>query len=357
MATEILNVLLPGVIAFIIGIAITPFVTHILYARKAWKKTSGKHDLEGNETPIFNALHQSKEVGTPRMGGVVIWLSVIATTLLFTILARLTSDFEPLDFLERSQTWLPFAALLVGAVIGLVDDLFEIRGKGFSSSPRRGGLPLGTRLLMVVIAGLFAGWWFYAKLDVSSIGVPFYGPLELAWLIIPLFVLVMVGLYTSGVIDGIDGLSGGVFASVFAAYALIAFTQGQYDLAAFTSAVLGALLAFLWFNVPPARFYMSETGSMALMLALAVIVFMTDTLGEGEGVLLLPLIGFLLVVTAASSVLQIFWKKVFKRKLFSVAPLHHYFESIGWPSYKITMRYWILGVLLAFLGVIVALIS
>src|SRR5439155_902347 len=106
--------------------------------------------------------------------------------------------------------------------------------------------------------------WFYLKLGVTTISIPFHAPLEVGWLVIPLFIVMSLGLYASGVIDGIDGLSGGVFASVFASYALIAFAYGQVDLAAFCGATVGGLLAFLWFNIPPARFYMSDTGTMAL---------------------------------------------------------------------------------------------
>jgi phospho-N-acetylmuramoyl-pentapeptide-transferase len=253
-----------------------------------------------------------------------------------------------IGFLSRSQTWIPFASLLVGAYIGFIDDLLVIRENGE-------GIRLRYRLLLVVILSAFIGWWFWAKLGVVTVSVPLMAPLYLGWLIVPLFILVSLALYASGVIDGIDGLSGGVFASVFSAYAIIAYGQHQTDLAAFSAAIVGGLLAFLWFNVPPARFYMSDTGTMALTLALASIVFMTDQLGGGNGIAVLPIIGFLLVVTVASDILQVIWKRVFGRKLFRVAPLHHHFEAIGWPGYKVTMRYWILSIVCAFIGVIIAL--
>jgi len=189
------------------------------------------------------------------------------------------------------------------------------------------------------------------------IDVPFGSPIVLGPLIIPAFMLLSLLLYASGVIDGIDGLSGGVFGSVFASYAIIAFAEGQIDLAAFCATVLGGILAFLWFNVPPARFYMSETGTMGLTLTIAVVAFMTDNLSGvgGVGIVVLPIIGALLMLTVLSNVVQVFSKHVFHRKFFRIAPLHHHFEAIGWPGYKVVMRYWILSVIFAFAGVILAL--
>ncbi len=173
---------------------------------------------------------------------------------------------------------------------------------------------------------------------------------------IPFFVLVTLFIYAGGVIDGLDGLAGGTFATMFAAYAGIAFFQNQMDIAALCSAISGALLAFLWFNIPPARYYLSETGTMGLTLVLVVVAFLTDQLAGGRGVLVLPIIGLPLVGTVASNVLQMLSKKIFKRKLLRVAPLHHHFEALGWPSYKVVMRYWIVSVVAAIIGMIIALL-
>ena len=193
------------------------------------------------------------------------------------------------------------------------------------------------------------------KFNVVYINIPFTDAIYLGPLVVPFFILVSLSLYASGVIDGIDGLSGGVFASIFASYTIIAFAQNQIDLAAFCAATVGGLLAFLWFNIPPARFYMSDTGTMGLTLALGSIAFMTDSLGGGVGVSVLPIIGALLVVTVASNIIQVISKRFFGKKVFRVAPLHHHFEAIGWPGYKVVMRYWVLSVVFAFAGVIIAL--
>jgi len=348
--SDIVRVLAPAFASFVVGMALTPALTHYLYKYKAWKKTPGKTALDGAPAHGFNQLHNGHEVRAPRMGGIVIWGSVLITILGIALVARFVPDAAilKLDFLSRNQTWIPLATLLVGAFVGLVDDLYVIR-------PGGEGLRLSYRLLIVVLLSSFIGMWFWAKLDVTAIGIPFGPPLEIGWLIAPLFVLVSLALYASGVIDGIDGLSGGIFGSVFASYSIIAFAQNQIDLAAFSAAIVGGLLAFLWYNIPPARFYMSDTGTMALTLTIATIAFMTDDLGGGVGIAVLPVIGALLAATVASNIAQVVSKKYFGMKLLRIAPLHHHLEAIGWPGYKVVMRYWVLSVVFAFLGVIIAL--
>ncbi len=350
MISDVVRVLVPAGLSFVIGIAGTPLLTHYLYKYKAWKKNGGKHAMDGSVAEVFNGLHIAREIRAPRFGGVVVWGSVAIVTALLTSIAALSpSPFsEQLDFLSRSQTWVPFATFLIGAAIGFIDDIYIIR-------PGGSGLRLRYRLILVALLSLAIGWWFYDKLDVHAINNPFGAPIEMGILIVPFFIIVSLALFASGVIDGIDGLSGGVFASAFASYAIIAFVQNQIDLAAFCATVVGGLLAFIWFNIPPARFYMSDTGTMALTLVLPVIAFLTDSLGDGVGVSVLPIIGALLVVTVASNILQMLWKSLFGRKLFRIAPLHHHFEAIGWPPEKVVMRYWVLSIVFAFLGVIIAL--
>ena len=355
MVVDLIKVISPTAIAFFVGMVITPVVTHYLYKYKCWKKTSGKKaGYAGGNTPLFNELHKDKEVGTPRMGGIVIWASVFITVMGLWLLERYVGGraLEKLEFLSRSQTWLPLFALLVGAVVGFIDDLLEVLGNGGHFA---GGLPLSRRLLIVAIFYLFAGWWFYERLDVSSVSIPFDGVVQFGIWFIPFFVLVGIAVYAGGVIDGIDGLSGGVFAIMFASYGMIAVAQHQVDLAAFCATVVGALLAFLWFNIPPARFYMTETGVMGLTLALTVTAFMTDKIADGRGVAVLPIIAFPLLVTVLSDIIQVLSKKFRGKKVFLIAPLHHHFEALGWPPYKVTMRYSVLSAVTAFLGVIIAL--
>lgn len=342
----------PAILTFIIGIAITPIVTHFLYKHKVWKKQGGKTAIGGHAAEVFNQLKGEQETKTPRMGGIVVWGSVLITLFLLFGLAQVfpSSIFSQLDFLSKSQTLIPTMALLAGALIGFLNDFYDVMHGGT-------GLRLRIRLLLIMTLAGTLGWWFYTKLGVTGVSIPFNGVLELGVLIIPFFIFLTLCLYASGVIDGIDGLSGGVFGSVFAAYAGIAIVQEQYSLAAFCAAVVGGILAFLWFNIPPARFWMTETGSMALTLSLATVVFMTDRLGEGNGVSLLLVAGLPLVATVLSNVLQMSYRRATGKKLLRIAPLHHHFEAIGWPSYKVTMRYWIVSIICALLGVAIAAVA
>jgi len=356
MIADVAKIFLPAVAAFVMGILISPPISDFLYQKRAWKKKAGKIDLSGNNTPLFNKLHEKKEVNTPRMGGVVIWLSAFLTVIIFWIVSYFlpTELSTKLDFLSRSQTWIPIFSLLIGSIVGFFDDLLEIRDVDIVSK----GLSLKKRLLVVALVGLLTGSWFYFKLGIHSLGLPGGMEIPLGILFIPIFALVMIAVYSGGVIDGLDGLSGGIFATMFAAYAGIAFFQAQIDLAAFCLVLVGSILAFLWFNIPPARYYMSETGTMGLTITLSIIAFMTDKLGEGYGVIVLPIIALPLVVTTGSVIIQVLSKK-FRggKKVFLIAPLHHHFEAIGWPAYKVTMRYWIMGVVFAILGVILAIIG
>lgn len=349
---DVIKVFMPATVAFFIGIAITPFLSDFLYSHEMWKKRAGKKGLGdgGKDTPLFNELHKGKEVGTPKMGGMIIWLSSFLTIFVLWIFSNIypTVITEKLSFLSRDQTWLPLFTLLVGALIGLLDDYFEVSGK---SDYFAGGLSLKKRLAVVFAVSLIGSWWFYAKLGVASIIIPFFGTINIGLLFIPFFIFVMLGIYSSGVIDGIDGLAGGVFAVIFSAYGAISFAQAQINLAAFCFVIVGGLLAFLWFNIPPARFYMSETGSMSLTMTLGVVAFLT------EQVVLLPLIAFPLLVTTLSNIIQVTSKKIRGKKVFLIAPIHHHFEAIGWPGYKVTMRYWIISIVSAIMGIIIALIG
>lgn len=308
--------------------------------------------MNGKEATEFNRIKGCDECKTPRMGGIVIWMSVLITLGGTYLLAWLFPDsfFSSLDYLSRSQTLVPAATLMVGALIGLLNDFYDVTRNG-------NGLRLPVRLGLVTLLSGFLGWWFYAKLGVTGINVPFDGTWELGILVVPFFILLTLALYASGVIDGIDGLSGGVFAAIFSAYTGIAIVQSQFNLAVFCATVVGGTLAFLWFNIPPARFWMTETGSMALTLSLATVVFMTDKLGDGHGIALLPIVGLPLIATVASNIVQLLYRKATGRKLFRIAPIHHHFEAIGWPSHKVTMRYWIISIFCAVIGVILATLA
>jgi phospho-N-acetylmuramoyl-pentapeptide-transferase len=357
MILDVIKVLLPAIIAFLIGILMTPTFTNFLYKKEMWKKKIKSKATDGRDTPIFSQLHKDKEVGTPRMGGVLIWLSAIITGLIFWILARFSpfEIFAKIEFISRDQTWIPFFALLIGALVGLIDDYLEIKGRGDNIA---GGLSYKTRLAIVAVLGIIVATWFYTKIELGTINIPFWGELFVGWLIIPIFTIILIMIYSGGVIDGLDGLSGGVFASIFTAYAVIAFSLNQINLAAFCMVLVGGILAFLWFNIPPARFYMSETGSMSLTIVLAIVALMTDSIGGGVGLTALFVIAAPLLITAFSSFIQLASKRFRNgKKIFLSAPLHHHFEALGWPAYKVTMRYWIISALLSATGIIIVLLN
>jgi phospho-N-acetylmuramoyl-pentapeptide-transferase len=357
ITSNIIKVFIPATGAFVVGILFAPLLTHYLYKYRVWKKVVTKTALDGTPAVEFEkirtTMHTDTETSTPRMGGILIWASVTIVTLGAWLLARFIPVplFEKLDFLSRSQTWIPLFALLAGALMGFINDILDIHPSG------ERGVRLRTRLIFVTLVSGFIGWWFYLKLGVDTIGIPGDGTLFVGALIIPLFIIITLGLYAGGVIDGIDGLAGGVFSTAFMAYAGIAYFQNQINLAAFSATLTGAILAFLWFNIPPARFWMTETGTMGLTMTLAVIAFMTDTPGNGYGIAALPIIAFPLVITVLSNIIQVASKKFRGKKVFRIAPLHHHFEAIGWPSYKVTMRYWIISIICAIVGMTVALLK
>ncbi len=350
MINSVVKVFISFSLTFIVGIFIAPFLSNYLYANKMWKKKARNEALGGGETPIFNQLHKEKEVGTPRMGGIIIWASTLITILILSLLSDIFPSFatQKLNFLSKNQTWLPLFALVSSSLIGLVDDLLQVKGGGGYVA---GGLALSKRILFVIGIGAIGAYWFYFKLGMSTVAIPFAGPIELGFLFIPFFILVTLALFSGGVIDGIDGLAGGIMSIIFSAYGVIAFFQNQIDLATFCAAIIGGILAFLWFNIPPARFYMSETGMLGLTVTLSIVAFLTNS------VAVLPIIAFPLIATTASVIIQFLSKKIRGKKVFLVAPLHHHFEALGWPSYKVTMRYWIIGIVFAVIGMIISVVG
>lgn len=329
--------------AFVVAIILTPVLTHFLYKYRLRKQIR-----QEDHTPIFSELHKKKE-GTPTMGGILIWGTLIILISFFYLAdifeVPILSQF---DFFSRSETLLPLGVLFVFAIIGLIDDLIDVK-KIYKTG---GGLRLRHRILIFTSIVFLASLWFYFKLDWDVLHIPFVGNFEVNWWYIPIFVFVVIATaFSVNETDGLDGLAGGVLLSSFAAFSVISFMLGRYDLAAFCGVVVGALLAFLWFNIYPARFFMGDTGAMALGVTLGVIAMLTNY------PLLLPVIGFVLVIEALSFLIQIFSKKVFKKKVFKSAPIHHHLEATGWPEPKIVMRFWVISGVMAVIGVILFILD
>ncbi len=351
MIIDVLKVVLPSVLTFFLGILITPIFTDFFYRHKMWKKSP--RTQSDMTTDDFARVHNtSAELSTPRIGGVIIWVSVLLSILVIYFLSIFfpTDLTQKLNFFSRSQTLIPLATLILASFIGLADDLLQIFGKGsYAKDPL---MYRKIKIIFITLIGLVISFWFYDKLQATTVHIPFGGELELGLWFIPFFIIVMLGVFSSSVIDGMDGLSGGVLAIIFTAYAVIAFVHNQIDISAFCAVVAGGTLAFLWFNIPPARFYMGETGIIGLTVTLSVIAFMTNS------VLILPIIAITLVATSLSVIIQVNVYKFFgKKRVFKVAPLHHHFEALGWSREKVVMRYWIITIVFAIIGVIVALAS
>lgn len=332
----LIRILILGFLGFLISMLITPIYTTLAYAGQWWKKPRTK-TVTGETAKVFTALHAEKHKRhIPTMAGMIVVVTVCAVTILLNW--------------DRSETWLPVAAFAGAALVGLIDDIINIRGDGSGVA----GLPSKLKLLLITLVALVGGLFFYYKLGVDGIHVPLMqSDWQIGWLIVPLFVLVVVATANAvNISDGLDGLAGGLAAIAFGVYAVIALIEQRYGVAGFCLTMVGALLSYTWFNIYPARFFMGDVGSFALGTALGVVAMLTDT------VLLLPIIGIVFVAEAGSVILQIASKKLrHGKKIFKVSPIHHHFEASGWPETKVTMRFWVIGQVAAFTGLIIFLLG
>lgn len=329
---KLIDTVIFAIAGFILAMVLTPVYTFFAYKYKFWKKQKTA-SVTGEKLKIVNKLHAKKIArNIPTMAGVIGVVSVIIITWFFN--------------LNRAETWLPLAGLAGGAAIGLIDDILNVWG----SNRKDAGLRAPVKFAMIITVGLVLGWFFHTKLGFTSVMIPFVGDVDIKWAMIPLFMFAVVATSNAvNISDGLDGLAGGLLAAAYGSFGVIAVIQGQYHLATFCFTVIGALLAYIWFNVYPARFFMGDIGSFAWGTSLGVIAMLTNSL------LLLPVIGLIFVIEAGSSAIQIFSKKFFGKKVFVAAPFHHHLEAKGWEETKITMRFWVIAVALAFVGIVLAL--
>ena len=329
---ELFQGLLLALAGFLFSMALTPFYTHFAYKYKFWKKQK-QTTVDGKDLPIMRKLHAHKFKHVfPTMAGLVGVVSVTAVTWIFN--------------LDRGQTWLPLVGFLCGALVGVIDDVINIFGTGRGAAGLRGPV----KFFLITVVGLALGWFFSVKLGWTTILIPFMGDLEVGVVgMILIFAFAVVATSNAvNISDGLDGLSGGLSMLAYAAFGVIALFQGNYLLFGFCMTVVGWLLSYIWFNVPPARFMMGDTGSFALGSGLGVVAMMTNSF------FLLPIIGLPFVIEAGSSLIQLASKKFLHRKIFISAPLHHHLEALGWGEAKIVMRFWIVPGVCAILGIFVA---
>jgi phospho-N-acetylmuramoyl-pentapeptide-transferase len=329
--------------AFLLTIAVAPSFIKLLYRFKCYKQIRELAST-GEKATIFQSLHLKKK-GVPTMGGILVW----GTALVVILLSGLSSSIGITEnsLINRNETWLPLATLIATALLGAVDDYFNIRGLGKSK-----GLNIKPKFFWLTLFAAVGAWWFHYKLGFNTIHIPLYGNIELGWWYIPLFILVITATANAvNITDGLDGLAGGLLIICFSAFSVLAFAKGLFILAAFCMVIAGALLGFVWFNIFPAHFIMGDTGAISLGATLGVIAMMTDS------VAVLPIIGFVFVVETVSVIIQITSKKFLKRKVFLIAPLHHHFEKKGWSEPNIVMRFWIMGAFFAGFGLILGLLA
>lgn len=326
MHQALTKIFLLSFVSFVIAIAWTPFLTNFLYKYHIGKK------IRKEKAPVYNRLHKAKE-NIPTMGGVLIWVTVLVVTLFFNF--------------SREATWLPLFTLVVTGILGAFDDLANVLG--------RGGIRARHKLFWQFLIAAVGAWWFYQKLEWGAKGIyiPGIGEIVIGAWYIPLFILVIISTMNAvNITDGLDGLAGGLLGFAFFAYGVIALVQGQIGIAAFCGTIGGALLAFLWFNIYPARFFMGDTGSMSLGATLGVIAMLTNS------VAVLPIIGFIFVAETISVIVQVCYRKITGgKKLFLSAPLHYHLQAKGWPEPKVVMRLWILGAVFTCIGLAIGLIG
>ncbi len=326
-------------LGFVVAMAITPLVLKIIdkYGVK-------KQIRSAEQAPVFAKLHAGK-AGTPNMGGIIIWGTVLSLAIILFVLSGIFEGFfSYLNFVDRAQTYLPLFAMFIAAAVGLLDDILNARRIG----PRGGGLSMRYRFIGHILIALAGALWFYFKLDWNVISVPLVGTFTIGWWYIPIFIFVIVAsAFSANETDGLDGLAGGVSLFAFGALTVVAFVLGRFDLATLGGVVIGALLAFLWFNVYPARFFMGDNGSMSLGITIGVIAMLTDT------ALLLPFFVPIFIIESGSVILQLFSKKFRGKKIFLSSPIHHHFEARGWHETKVTMRFWIVSIIGVSLGLVV----
>ncbi len=336
---EAIRILILFALSFVVALIMTPFVVHFLK-----KHGLKKRNIRGEQSaPIFYQFHKKKS-DTPTMGGVIIWGTVLLLAALFWIFESFFDGFGGyFNFVNRAETYLPLAALLLTAIVGLVDDLFGIWGKG----PHGGGLSVSQKLLLYTAISVVGAWWFYFRLGWDTLFIPFFGNVVIGPGYIFFFIFILVAsAFSTNETDGLDGLAGGALLFAFSAFGVVAFVLGRFDLAAMNAIILGALLAFLWFNIYPAQFFMGDTGSMSLGITLGIMAMLTNT------AFFLPFFASILIFESLSVIIQVSSKKFRGKKVFLSAPVHHHFEALGWPESQITMRFWIISAVFTAVGLV-----
>ena len=369
-------------LSFLIAMWLGPVLIRLLRWLKFWKKKSRDIAATGEELVVTKEFYKNDEakMKIPRAGGILIWFTTLSFAIFFWIILKIeptSSLTQFLNFISRSETFIPLGTLFFGSIFGFIDDALSTLETG--GNYKAGGLKLSQRIILISILSLGIGYWFYDRLNLIDITlipnilnlqdinnlIPLLPEFTIIQgflesqdinnlipgiLIIPATLIALLSLWSSSVIDGFDGIAAGTFIPIFLCFAGLSFARGFFDIATLLMVIVGSMTAYLWYNIPPAKFYMGDTGTTGLMLTLGVVAFLIDA------VYVVPVAGFLLVLTSASNVIQVFSKKVFKKKVFLAAPFHHHLEALGWERNQITMRYWLISIMCSVLGLAIGLI-
>nr|WP_131924464.1 phospho-N-acetylmuramoyl-pentapeptide-transferase [Hazenella coriacea] len=334
---DIRLILIPLAVAFGVAVLMGPMIIPILRRLKFGQSIRE----EGPQAHL-------KKAGTPTMGGVIIMASLVLTAVPFSSFVLFNFD-ESKKMINADLFFLIFATLGYG-ILGFLDDYIKVVMK------RSLGLTANQKLLGQLFIGLVLFW---VLLEVRAIDNNYIFDLtipgldlniQLNWLYLPLLLLMMIGSSNAvNLTDGLDGLLAGTAACAYGAYAIIGYLQSNYTVTIFSIAVVGALLGFLVFNAHPAKVFMGDTGSLALGGGLAALAVITKT------ELLLPIIGGVFVVETLSVMIQVTSFKFRGKRVFRMSPLHHHFELVGWSEWRVVTTFWLVGFLLAALGVYLAI--
>jgi phospho-N-acetylmuramoyl-pentapeptide-transferase len=348
-------------LSFLIAMWWGPYLIQLLVWLKFWKKKTKDKGFDGKNLEVTKQFFNETDKRVPRAGGILIWLTTLAFAMAFWIVLKIfpeSKQVQFLNFVSRRETFIPIGTLFFASIFGFIDDALATLESGGNYVAQ--GLKFTHRFVLVSLLAILIGLWFHVKLGMHKISLGFMqlnlesftlpGGISAGWLIVPLVLVVLLGLWGSSMIDGFDGMSAGVFIPIYLCFGGLAFARGFYDIATFMLVMVGTMAAYLWYNIPPAKFYMGDTGTMGILLTLGVVAFLINAL------YILPIAGLVLLLTEGSVIIQVISKKFFKRKVFLAAPLHHHLEAAGWLRHQVTMRYWLISIMTSVLGLAVGLL-
>lgn len=336
--------------SFIVSsLAFVPFI-NLLYKLKLQRRKQKTRDAFQNPTPIFDKLHSLK-AGIPVGGGVlVIAFTVILFLLSFLLLYYFWIPITSIYPNIGSEIKVILFAFIAFGVLGLYDDIKKMFGG--EGNNNFFGLRLRHKLVLEIILAAIVSFWLYSELKISIVHLPFFGVWDLGIFYIPFAIFIIVAFTNAfNITDGLDGLASGLLMIALGSFWVISRSILDTPISNFIAIWLGGLLAFLYFNIYPARIFLGDVGSLSFGATLAVIGLL---LGKTFS---LPIIGGLFVAEVSSSLIQLIGKKYFGRKIFNVAPLHLWLQHKGWPEGKVVMRAWLVGILFSIFGLWLAFIK